>query len=103
MLSHSDVKLQLLLLRNNGIDDLFIQTISIAPLQVHYYYSEALPTLHEHCAGASRRSATGNCPRSLRGCYRAGSRTHDLSDERRRLNQCATHACRDCSMINEVF
>src|SRR6218665_1267625 len=49
----------------------FIQTISIAHLQVHYY-SEALPTQHRYCAGVSRRSATGNCelrtfPRSLRG------------------------------------
>jgi len=49
----------------------FIHTISIAPLQVHYY-SEALPTQHGYCAGVSRRSATGNCdirtcPKSLRG------------------------------------
>jgi len=49
----------------------FIQTISIAPLQAHYY-SEALPSQHGYCAGISRRSATGNgewttCPRSLRG------------------------------------
>src|SRR6218665_652780 len=49
----------------------FIQTNSIAPLQVHYY-SEALPTQHRYCAGISRLSATGNCegrtcPRSLRG------------------------------------
>jgi len=47
----------------------FIQTISIAPPQVHYY-SEALSTQHGHCAGISRRSAKGNCewrtcPRSL--------------------------------------
>jgi len=47
----------------------FIQAISIAPLQVHYY-SEALPTQHGYCAEISRRSATGNCewrtcPRSL--------------------------------------
>src|SRR6218665_502002 len=34
-----------------------IQTISIAPLQVHVY-SEALPTQHGYCAGVSRRSAT---------------------------------------------
>src|SRR6218665_1081014 len=34
----------------------FIQTISIAPLQVHFY-SEALPTRHGYCAGVSRRSA----------------------------------------------
>ena len=38
----------------------FIQAISIAPLQVHYY-SEALPRQHGYCAGISRRSATGNC------------------------------------------
>ena len=49
----------------------FIQAISIAPLQVHYY-SAALPTQHGYCVGASRRSAAGNCewrtcPRSLRG------------------------------------
>src|SRR6218665_3660935 len=48
----------------------FIQTISIAPLQAHFY-SEALPTQHGYCAGVSRRSATGNselrnCPRSIR-------------------------------------
>src|SRR6218665_2367921 len=48
----------------------FIQTISIAPLQVHVY-SAALSTQHGYCAGVSRRSATGNCdlrtcPRSLR-------------------------------------
>ena len=50
----------------------FTQTISIAPPQVHYYYSEALLTQHGYCAGISRRSTTGNCewrtcPRSLRG------------------------------------
>src|SRR6218665_1667341 len=33
----------------------FIHSISIAPLQVHYY-SEALPTQHEYCAGISRQS-----------------------------------------------
>src|SRR6218665_708320 len=38
----------------------FIQTISMAPLQVHFY-SEALPTQHGYCAGVSRRSVTGNC------------------------------------------
>ena len=47
----------------------FIQTIPIAPFQVHYY-SEALSTQHGYCAGISRRSATSNCevrtcPRSL--------------------------------------
>src|SRR6218665_815902 len=35
----------------------FIQTISIAPLQVHFY-SEALPTQQGYFAGVSRRSAT---------------------------------------------
>src|SRR6218665_401139 len=50
---------------------LFIQAISIAPLQVRYY-SEVLPTQHGYCVGVSRRSASGNCelrtcPRSLRG------------------------------------
>ena len=48
----------------------FIQTISIALLQVHFY-SEALPTQQGYSAGVSRGSATGNCelrtcPRSLR-------------------------------------
>ena len=38
----------------------FIQAISIAPLQVQYY-SEVLLTQHGYCAGISRRSATGNC------------------------------------------
>src|SRR6218665_1008352 len=38
----------------------FIQVIFIAPLQV-YYYSEALPTHHEHGVGVSRQSATSNC------------------------------------------
>ena len=75
-----------------------IQTISIAPLQVTqvHHHSEALPTQQGYCAGISRRSATGNCelrtcPRYLRG-GKSGSRTHDLSDERRRLYQCTTHA-----------
>jgi len=31
----------------------FIHTISIAPLQIHYY-SEALPTQHGYCARISR-------------------------------------------------
>jgi len=49
----------------------FIQAISTAPRQVHYY-SEALPTQHGYCVGVSCRSAKGNCewrtcPRSLRG------------------------------------
>ena len=38
----------------------FIQAISIAPLQVHYY-SEALPTQDGFCVRVSRRNATGNC------------------------------------------
>ena len=38
----------------------FIQAISIAPLQVHYY-SEVLPTQHGYCVRVSCRSATGNC------------------------------------------
>jgi len=33
----------------------FIQAISIAPLQVHYY-SEALPTQNGYCIGVSRWS-----------------------------------------------
>jgi len=54
---------------NNYLFNLFIQAISLAPLQVHYF-SEALPTQHGYCVGVSRRSATGNCewrtcPRSL--------------------------------------
>jgi len=36
---------------------LFIQVISIAPLQAHYY-SEALPIQHGYCALVSRQSAT---------------------------------------------
>src|SRR6218665_2748735 len=46
----------------------FIQAISIVVLQVRYY-SEELPTQHGHCAGVSRRSATGNC--ELRTCPRS--------------------------------
>src|SRR6218665_4099045 len=38
----------------------FIQAMSMAPLQVHYY-SEALRTQHEYHVGVSRQSATGNC------------------------------------------
>ena len=74
----------------------FIQTTSIAPLQVHYY-SESFPTQHGYCAGISRRSAIGKC--ELRTCLRSharggqsGSRTHDPLDERHRLFQCPTHA-----------
>jgi len=44
----------------------FIQTISIAPLQVHYY-SEALPTQHGYSAGISRRSTT--CPHERTWSY----------------------------------
>ena len=49
----------------------FIQAISIAPLQVHYY-TEALPTQHRYYVEVSLRSTAGNCkwrtcPRSLRG------------------------------------
>jgi len=43
---------------NNNKGDSFIQSISIAPLQVHYY-TEALPTQHGYCVGVSRWSATG--------------------------------------------
>jgi len=46
----------------------FIQTISIAPLQVHYY-SEALSTQHGYSAGISHRSAIGNC--EWRTCSRS--------------------------------
>src|SRR6218665_2346969 len=71
----------------------FIQTISIAPLQVTSH-AEAPPTQHRCCAGVLRRNATGNrelktCPRSLRGGY-SGSQTHDPPVESYRLNQCAT-------------
>src|SRR6218665_1169932 len=38
----------------------FIQAISIAPPQVHYY-SEALHTQHGYCVEILRRSASGNC------------------------------------------
>src|SRR6218665_919039 len=49
----------------------FIQAISIAPLQAHYY-SEVLPIQHGYCVRVSHRNATGNCerrtcPRSLCG------------------------------------
>ena len=59
----------------------FIQTISIAPLQVHYY-SEALPTQHGYCAGVSRRSAQATAGKGLaQGPYvaaRAGFETAAL-------------------------
>src|SRR6218665_943349 len=82
----------------------FIHTISVAPLQVHYaYYSESLPTQHGYCVGISLRSAKNlpNVPtwRLERDC---GSRTHDPSDERRRLYQCATHAHMDAFMAGVV-
>jgi len=53
-------------------------TVSLAPLQVHYY-SDALPTQHGYCVGASRRRTTGNCewrtcPRFLLG-GQSGNRT----------------------------
>ena len=71
----------------------FIMAISIAPLQVRYYW-EVLPTQHGYCAGVSHRSTTGNyelrtCPRSLRGGY-SRIRTRDPLVERLRLYQCAT-------------
>src|SRR6218665_1414517 len=58
------------------------RTISIAPLEVHYY-SEALPTQHEYCSGVSHRSATSNyklrtCPMSLYVTARAGFETMTL-------------------------
>src|SRR6218665_3541356 len=63
------------MLNNTNIKDLFqifcisfIQTINIAPQQVHFY-SEALPTQHGYCAGVSRRSARGKC--ELRTCRRS--------------------------------
>jgi len=88
----------LLTYQQPSIINLFIQAISIAPLQVHYC-SEALPTQHEYCVEVSHRSATGNCkwrtyPRSLRG-GETGIRTHDLTDERRRLYKWATTPHKD--------
>ena len=74
----------------------FSQAISIAPLQSSspWLLREALPTQHGHCVGVSRRSAIDNCewktsPRFLRG-GQSGIRTHDPSDERRRIYQWAT-------------
>ena len=50
---------------------LFIQAISVSPLQV-YYYSEALPTQHEYCVRVSRRSTTGTASEGLaQGPYMA--------------------------------
>ena len=80
---------------------LFIQAISIAPLQVINYSGE-LPTQHGYCAGISRRCATGNrewktCPRSLRG---GGSRSHDPSNEKRRLyTKAQPHNIRSHSLL----
>ena len=76
-----------------GVFYSFIQPISIAPLQVHYY-SEALPTQHGYCVGVSHRSDTGNCewitcPRSLHGSW-SEMRTRDPIDEGRRIYQWAT-------------
>ena len=71
-------------------------TISIAPLQVHYY-SEVLLTQHGYCAGILRQSATGNCewrtcPRSLHGWRLERESNQWPFGQRRRLYQCATHA-----------
>src|SRR6218665_2970023 len=49
----------------------FIQTISIAPLQV-LYYSEVLPTQHGYCAKISHQSATGKSMQTG-----SGSQTQD--------------------------
>jgi len=70
----------------------FIQTISIAHLQVHCY-SEALPTQDGYCVEVSRRSPTGNCEwriyqRSLVGVQNR-IRIRDPSDKRRRIYQWA--------------
>jgi len=72
----------------------FIQAISIVLLQVHYY-SEALPTQHGYCAGISCRSATVSegPAQDPYVAARAGSRSHDPSDERRWLYQCALYFC----------
>ena len=64
----------------------FIQAISIAPLQDHYY-SVMFPTQHGYCVRVTHQSATGNCewrsyPRSLCVGY-SGIRTRDPSNERR--------------------
>ena len=42
----------------------FIQAISIAPLQVHYY-SETLQTQHGYCVGVSRQSTTATASDGL--------------------------------------
>src|SRR6218665_156541 len=42
----------------------FIQVVSIAPLQVHYY-SEALPTQHEYCVEVSRRKPQATASEGL--------------------------------------
>jgi len=53
---------------HHWFNSFFIQAISIAPIQVHYY-SEAVLTQHGCCAGISRWSATGNC--EWRTCSRS--------------------------------
>src|SRR6218665_2559933 len=52
------------------VSNSFIQSISIAPLQVRYS-SETLPTQHGYCAEISRRSTTDNC--ELRTCTKSQS------------------------------
>ena len=86
----------------------FIQVISKAPLQVHYY-SEALLTQHVHCVTVSCRNPTGNCewrtcPRSLRGSY-IGIQPHDPLDERRQIYQWATmpHRSRAQILVNRKW
>jgi len=54
----------------------FIQTISIAPLQVHFC-SEALPTQHGYCTGVSRQSATVVMTITFRKGY-AGAAADDI-------------------------
>ena len=59
-----------------------------------YFYSTSssplllrgIPTQHGYCAGVSRRSAAGNCPRFLRSGL-SGIRTRDPWDERCRIYQ----------------
>ena|SRR6218665_582638 len=59
----------------------FIPTISIAPLQVHFY-SEVLSTQHRYCAGVSRRAPQATvCSGLAQGPYvaaRAGVETTTL-------------------------
>ena len=49
----------------------FIQAISIAPLQVHYY-SEVLPTQHEYCVGATQATASEGLAQGPYVAARAG-------------------------------